>query len=200
MQPPHPTLPCALVAGHLMDRLTGWLGRCAGPVFAAALALLVAGCSTTSPPPAGARSSAPKPGAQSAPAGSPKAPVSLDVERQWLQDWFKGTPVVIAQAANGDLDIAVPRAYCFDAGRSVIKPALGAVLDKVAESLRRQGDARLVLIAAPGDAAAAPALASERAARVRLHVRNRGVPESRLGPPARADGAAVQLRMRLPQP
>ena len=55
----------------------------------------------------------------------------LVVERQWLQSWFNGTPVRIAQQGSGPVDIAVPQAFCFDTGRSSVKPPLAAVLDKL---------------------------------------------------------------------
>ena len=95
----------------------------------------------------------------------------------------------------------VPLVHCFEAGRSELKPALAAVLDKVAESLRRVPQARLPLVAAPADAgsvAAVPGLALERAARVPKHLQSRGVAAARLGKPAATAAGAVQLRMETP--
>lgn len=126
------------------------------------------------------------------PAASP-----LKAERQWLQAWFRDTPVRVVEREGGVVAVEVPRAFCFEPGRSDPKPALAAVLDKVAESLRRVPSAQLVLIAAPDDGGAspAPALAQERAVRVQRHLRSRGVAAGRLAKPGATDAAAVQLRL-----
>jgi hypothetical protein len=55
--------------------------------------------------------------------------------------------------------------------------------------------ARLDRVAAPADATAAPALALQRAERVRRHVRAAGVASARLAPASAASTAAVQLRI-----
>lgn len=148
--------------------------------------LALHGCST---PPAAGPAAAPQPAA-------PRTP-SLVIERQWLQSWFKGTPVRIVQLDSGAVAIEVPREFCFDSGRSSVKPALAAVLDKVAESLRRTPQARLDVVAAPADGAAASPLALQRANQVRRHLRSRGVPASQIGTPTATRAAAVQLRMVL---
>ena len=127
-------------------------------------------------------------------------PESLTVERQWLQSWFQGTPVLIAQDASGAVMVEVPREFCFDRGRSTIKPALGAVLDKVAQSLRRQPLARLSLLAAPDDATGASPLALQRAAQLHKHLLSRAVPAAHLAPPSATASAMVQLRMEAAQP
>ena len=125
---------------------------------------------------------------------------TLAVERQWLAAWFKGTPVVIAQRPNGAVTVDVPREFCFDPGQDVIKPALAAVLDKVAQSMRRTAIAELSLIAAPADASGGAALAVKRATRVRESLRSRGVAEPRLTKPTAASGPAVQLRIEAASP
>ena len=124
----------------------------------------------------------------------------LAVERQWLASWFKGTPVVVGQRADGAVVVDVPREFCFEPGRDAVKPALGAVLDKVAESLRRMPVAELHLIAAPGDSSSGAALGLQRATRVHDHLRSRGVAASRLAKPSSAPGAAVQLRIEAASP
>lgn len=161
----------------------------------ALVALLVLhGCSTVTPsapePPA-----APKPSAPPAP-----RPAALAVERQWLQSWFKGTPVRIEQRSESAFTIEVPRDYCFDAGGSAVKPPLAAVLDKLAQSLQRKPEARVELLAAPGDAAGASALAQQRGDSVRKHLLARGVSSRQLVAPSVTDAAAVQLRIGLAAP
>ncbi len=123
---------------------------------------------------------------------------ALATEQRWLQSWFKGTPVLIAQRGDGTLAVDVPREFCFDAGGSGVKPALAAVLDKVAQSLRRRPAAHVAVLAAPGDAGGSPALALQRAAQVHRHLRERGVPAARLASPEATRAAAVQLRIGLP--
>ena len=153
-------------------------------LIAALVALLLQACATAPPP---VRSSAP--------AATASRPPPLATERQWLQSWFKDTPVQIAQDGDGRISVEVPREHSFDAGRSAVRAPLAAVLDKVAESLRRNPQTRLSLVAAPGDAGAAPALALQRAAQVRSHLQMRGVAAPRLAEPSRASLAAVQLRL-----
>ena len=123
-------------------------------------------------------------------------PTALAIERQWLLSWFKGSPVAIAQRADGAVTVDVPRQYCFDPGQNRIKPPLAAVLDKVAESLRRRPLVHLAL-AAPGDGRADVALGRDRAAQIQRYLRARGIGAERLEPPTVAE-AAVQLRLQAP--
>lgn len=178
--------------------LTGGLtGGLKGALAAAlAAALLLPGCGTTpsvpAAPTAGAPATATKP--------APRASGSLVVERRWLQSWFKDTPVRIAQRGNGDVSVEVPLKYCFVRGRSAVLPPLAAVLDKVAESLRRVPQSQLQLIAAPGGLKVDRDLAAQRAAALRDQLLSRGVADAQLGEPAVADGMAVQLRLTLAAP
>jgi outer membrane protein OmpA-like peptidoglycan-associated protein len=167
--------------------------------FAAAWLLLVAvyGCSSPPSPP----SPPPAPAAPAVPPAAPAPrPSSLAVERQWLQSWFEGTPVRITQRSEAAFTVDVPRDYCFDAGRSVVKPPLAAVLDKLAQSLQRKPAARVELLAAPGDAAATSPLAQQRADSVRKYLIARGVSSGQLGPPTSTAMPAVQLRVVLALP
>lgn len=154
------------------------------------------------PTPADAPPGAP-PGAPATPTPSARTAGAelLAIEQRWLQEWFRGTPVRIAQRSDGSLAVDVPREFCFDVGRSQVKPALGAVLDKVAESLRRRPGTRLTLLSAPGDpagsgsSAATATLALQRAAGVQRHLRDRGIALARLGEPVADGNASVQLRI-----
>jgi outer membrane protein OmpA-like peptidoglycan-associated protein len=154
--------------------------------------LAVCGCASVAPP---------APTAPSAPADQRAAvPAALAVERRWLQSWFEGTPVLIAQRNDGAVSIDVPREFCFDPGRSSVKPGLAAVLNKVAESLRRMPLARLSLLAAPDDTTGTAPLALQRAVEVHKHLLSRGVPAARLGRPTATTTAAVQLRIAAAPP
>ena len=169
-----------------------------------ALVALLAACSSGPPrtPPR------PTPGAAAAAPASAPAPGSaeqrtalaaeLTVEQQWLDSFFHGTPVQVRQHDVGALWVDVPREFCFDTGRSTVKPALAAVLDKVAESLRRRSNAIVTLLAAPDDQAGSTPLALQRAAQVHKHLRDRGVPVARLSEPKASAGAGVQLRIVAP--
>ena len=150
------------------------------------VALALCACSSVPPPvPAGPVTADEKTAVASA----------LTVERKWLASWFRGTPVVIDQRNDGAVRVVVPREFCFDRGQSALKPALAAVLDKMAESLRRVPQAGVPLIAAPDDAGGASPLALQRATRVQEHLRSRGVPGLHLGKPTATTAAAVQLRI-----
>jgi outer membrane protein OmpA-like peptidoglycan-associated protein len=158
------------------------------------LALLVLhGCASVSP--RAPEPAAPKPSAPAAP-----RPAALAVERQWLQSWFKGTPVRIEQRSEAAFSIEVPREYCFDAGSSVVKPPLAAVLDKLAQSLQRKPEARVQLLAAPADATSSAALVQQRGDSLRKHLIAQGVSSQRLAAPSATDMAAVQLRIGLTAP
>ncbi len=176
------------------------------PILLIALVAAVAGCSSTPPAPSSstpgpAPASTPGPAQAPAPAPPPTpdqraaAPAHLAAEQKWLNSWFKGTPVKIRQLDDNAIAIDVPREFCFDQGASKVKPALGAVLDKMTQSLQRVPIAQVTLIAAPADAKGSDELALKRAAQVQLHLRNAGVRADRLGKPSVASGAAVQLRM-----
>lgn len=128
-------------------------------------------------------------------------PAALQVERRWLQSWFNGTPVLIAQRDDGSLSIDVPLDHCFEPGRAQVKPALGVVLEKVAESLRRLPHAGLSQLAAPDDAVpGSKAIAVRRAIEVQRRLRAAGVAAERLGRPTATAAAAVQLRIELAEP
>ena len=171
------------------------------------LALTLAGCSSVAPqrsaaPTASTAPPTPAP-ASPGPNARTQAAEALAIEQQWLQDWFRGTPVRIGLRSDGSLAIEVPRDFSFDAGRSQAKPALLAVLDKVAQSLMRRTSARLTLLAAPSDpgsAADPKTLALQRANVIQRHLRDRGVALVRLAEPQAAGGAAVLLRMDMPTP
>jgi len=160
--------------------------------LALACLLAVQGCATP------ASGTATAPAATSAERDSAAARRSaLAVERQGLQSWLKDTPVRIEQRGADVFSIEVPREFSFDTGRSVVKPPLGAVLDKLAQSLQRKPMARVELLAAHGDAGAASPLALQRAGNMRKHLLARGVTLEQLGPPTAAPLAAVQLRVGL---
>ncbi len=155
------------------------------------IALALGGCAAT-PAPASGGAAAPVP---TTPAQRTAAAEALAVERQWLGTWFRDTPVKVAQRGDGVLTLEVPREFCFDSGRSTVKPALAAVLDKVAESLRRVPQAQVALLAAPDDASVTTPLALQRADAVHAHLRSRGVAEARLPKSSPAASATVQLRL-----
>ena len=130
--------------------------------------------------------------ASPAPAAPAKAP--LAAEQKWLTDWFSGTPVQIGAQDDGALRVAVPLRNSFDPGQAKVKPALGAVLDKVSTSLKRQPGAKIE-VAAPADTAGAQA--PERVDSLRDYLVAKGVRGNRItrGPSA---GSLVELRLLPP--
>ena len=167
------------------------------------LALMVAGCAApVALPPTGGPPVAPPPGTSAAPITPPGSrplppPVSpLVSEQHWLEEWFRGTPVLISLADVNTLAVDVPLANSFDTGKTVVKPALAAVLDRIATSLRRQPGMRMSIAAPPDAAANNMTLASARAQQVRNHLVAHGVPATRMsGVGTARAGAAVQLRL-----
>lgn len=195
---------CTVPAGIAAD-------PCGAPTAAAwgslacSLALL-AGCAAPAPPAAGNPPLAVG-AAGSAPAPAPPRPAAppvvspLVAEQRWLGEWFHDTPVTIALADSGTLAVDVPLAHAFAAGNSAVKPALAAVLDRVATSLRRQPAMR-ISVAAPTDSGGTSALATSRTQHVRDYLATRGVAATRVtGLGTARAGGAVQLRMVItPQP
>lgn len=162
--------------------------------IAGSLVLLVHGCATA-PPSRPAVDASPS----AAPAAAPATPrtTPAEIERRWLHAWFKGTPVRITQYGDDLVTVEVPREFCFDRGRSAVKPPLAAVLDKLAESLRRHPKARVQGLATSDDGAGDAELAAQRADRVRSHLRSQGVGPARLGPSTRTAAAVVQVQLNF---
>jgi outer membrane protein OmpA-like peptidoglycan-associated protein len=170
-------------------------------------ALLVGACATSggSPSsPSGGIFSSPLPGAPGTdPGAAPRAPgtpapTPLAMEQRFLEDWFRGTPVVISSQPPTTLQLDVPMANSFDAGKADIKPALNAVLDRVAQSLLRHPGARITVSAGP-DAGGPAALAQARTQRVRDSLGSKGIAATRVSLIESAPGGApVQLRLAMP--
>jgi outer membrane protein OmpA-like peptidoglycan-associated protein len=140
------------------------------------------------------------PGGGATPSGvpSPTSATPLATEQRFLEDWFRGTPVVIVAQPPMTLQVDVPLANSFDAGKPDVKPALNAVLERVAESLRRQSAGRLS-VSTPADAGGSLALGQQRAQKVRDLLITKGIAATRvsLSETPRMAGP-VQLRLSLP--
>jgi outer membrane protein OmpA-like peptidoglycan-associated protein len=175
--------------------------------LAAACALLLAACAS-SPSSSGGVLGPPMQGTPPAP-GTPGTPVPprgpaipsstpLATEQRFLEEWFRGTPVQISAQPPSQLQVSVPLMHSFDAGRSDIKPALNAVLDRVAESLRRHAGARISVVA-PSDANGPATLSQARAQRVRDSLGTKGVAGTRVTladvPPG---GGPLLLQLAMP--
>ncbi|MEF7617096.1 OmpA family protein [Aquincola sp. MAHUQ-54] len=159
--------------------------RRTGAAGAALAALMIAGCA--SGPPQASRA----PGSEADRRAA--APAALMAEQQWLQQWFSGTPVQIVMARDGTLRVDVPAAFAFDAGQAGVKPPLAAVLDRVAESLRRN---ELLVVSVSVPAASDAALAKRRHDAVARHLAGRGVAAARVGT-SPANGAVLGLRLAV---
>lgn len=98
---------------------------------------------------------------------------TLAQERQRLAELFEGTPVVLALERDGSLRAEVPLRFCFDPARTVVKPPLAALLDRLARSPATRAGAWSVT--APGDPTSKGfALAAERTASVRDYLVGQG--------------------------
>lgn len=136
--------------------------------------------------------------------GAPPPPMiqlapALQVEQAWLLQWFRDTPVRIAGDADGGLRVDVPLAFSFESARAQPRPALAAVLDRVAESLRRQPAVR-VAVGMVGDEGTAAAVTQQRLASLRSALIARGVAATRVGTMpsvAGEPGAALRLSLEI---
>lgn len=116
----------------------------------------------------------------------------LATETRWLQQWFDGTPVVIAPQGDGTLLVEVPAEFCFDLGTAAVKPPLAAVLSRVRSSLERQPTLQM-RIEAPPDSAGPASLARERSARVREHFFSAAISPTRITEADGLPGSPVRL-------
>jgi outer membrane protein OmpA-like peptidoglycan-associated protein len=162
-------------------------------IVTAALAVALSGCSLfRSPEPSapGSAKRAPSTPGQVLPEEQPK--VTLLSEQRRLADLFRGTPVVFEMQPDGSLRVGVPLKYSFDDGRTVVKPPLAAVLDRVARSQRTQKTK--LRVAAPADAKSGSAqLAKERAASTRDYLVAHGVKVTRFASLAPASDGNVEI-------
>ena len=124
----------------------------------------------------------------------PEGPVGIESEQQRLARYFDGTPVVFEMEGEGRMRIAVPLRHSFDTGRAAVKPALGAVLEKLAQSQRLQ--ATRFAITAPTDKPSGRLLANDRAASTRDYLISQGIAAVRFTSVAGDVGAdAVEIRV-----
>jgi outer membrane protein OmpA-like peptidoglycan-associated protein len=154
------------------------------------LALLLSACGSK---PQSEKSGAPI--LQPKPDAAPAQP--LQGEQRWLEDWFRGTPVVIVGEAQGSLRIEVPLRNSFDAGRVEIKPPLDAVLVRVATSMRRQPTAVVHLIA-PRDAQGESSLSLDRGDKVSDRLVSLGIAPQRIASVLVGGPTVMQMRLALP--
>ncbi len=191
--------------GPPLPRVLCWPAGGLAPSLLLCGVMALGGCAGVAPQRSGAppaQTPAPTPAPSGASARTQAAEV-LAIEQQWLQDWFRGTPVRITLRSDGILTIDVPREFCFEAGRSRILPALSAVLDKVAQSLNRRPTTRLTGLAGAADPAgvAGPAaLGLQRATAMQRHLRDRGIAPARLAEPLAEGSTGVQLRIGMSAP
>lgn len=120
--------------------------------------------------------------------------------RDRLEQDFAGTPVQFhwrepaGQGMARVLQVVVPQPHGFEAGRVAVRPALAALLDRVAPALRRQARWSLQILG-PVDARAPAAQGSERAAAVRDYLVMKGVPPGRFAALQRSSGGHTELRL-----
>lgn len=143
-------------------------------ILSAPLLAMLAACGTTRPP-AGPPGSTPAPGAP----GSPVPRPTLASESERLGELFRGTPVVFGIQADGSLRVTVPRKNCFDPGAIRVKPALAAVLERLARS-PAVSTGKYRVTAPPDVEARNSVLAGERALSVRDYLVGLGVGPTRI--------------------
>ncbi len=125
-------------------------------------------------------------------ASAPASRSSLALEQLRLAELFRGTPVSFTLQQDGSLRASVPRPFSFDTGTIKVKPALAAVLDRIAKG-QLHSPSRM-RVTAPFDAdTRSPDLARERALSVRDYLAARGIAVTRL----QAIGAAQSEQVEI---
>lgn len=153
-------------------------------MFTAPLLAVLAACGTR--PPAAPPPSPPPP------AGGPPPRATLAAEAARLAEFFRGTPVVFAMSADGVLRVSVPRGNSFEPGSFRVKPALGAVLERLARSQAASGSR--FKVAAPADVAGrGGSLPGERALSVRDYLVGHGLGVARVQAAGTAATDAVEI-------
>ncbi|BDI07808.1 hypothetical protein CATMQ487_47780 [Sphaerotilus microaerophilus] len=187
------------MAGAARRRCLIWGAAATG----ATLTALLGGCAGGGPKSGGGATPAippPKPG--SLPEPAPDQP-GLDGLRSRLAREFAGTPLQLEMgetAAADFLRISVPQPHGFEPGRAAVRPALAAVLDRLVEPLRREGN-WTVRVAGPIDAGGSGWIGPDRAAAVRDYLVLKGVAVKRFTAPQRhamglTEITLVELRRR----
>ncbi|HSV70406.1 MAG TPA: hypothetical protein VLI72_09855 [Methylibium sp.] len=150
----------------------------------------VAGCST---PPAGAPASrAPAGGLFGNLFGSGLSP-ALEAQRARLKQALEGTPVVVEATGDRRLRVSVPARHAFEPGRTVVKPALAAVLDQFAIGFKPYAATTELRVGAPDDPTPSSRLVRDRAASARDYLVTRGVPLSRIVDAGGSGTAGLEL-------
>lgn len=139
-------------------------------LLAASTITLLAACSTPRPA---------TPPSSSAVPGAPAPRSTLASEQVRLAELFRGTPVVFAMQQDGSLRATVPRRFSFDAGAIKVKPALAAVLDRLAKS-QLETSSRMRVNAPADQEPRGAALARDRALSVRDYLAGQGIVATRL--------------------
>ena len=157
----------------------------------------LAGCktapsSTGQPAPSSASQTS---AAQAVPSPATKAATTkgnLAIEKLRLTELFRGTPVMFVLQPDASLRVDVPLQFSFDAGKAVAKPALAAVLDRIASGQR--DELTRVVVSAPPDAGGkASALTAERAGHVRDYLVAHGLADTRVALSPTASTAVVRI-------
>jgi hypothetical protein len=157
--------------------------------------LALSACQTPRSPSAPSPSAPPASSEEPAPGPVPGLPAEspLAAEAKWLAELFAGTPVQVSGERDGSVRLAVPMKYAFDAPAAAApKPPLQAVLDKLAQSLKRQPAAKLQATAPAGAGSA------ERMAAIRTHLAGKGVPSWRFAAAGAPGNDQVLLRLVPP--
>lgn len=124
--------------------------------------------------------------------GRPASPLAGLHER--MASAMRGTPVDVEMSGSDLVLVSVPLQHSFDAGRAAVRPALAAVLDRLAGELRTLPEASLA-VAGPADQRGSALLAQDRAAATRDWLVSRGVAATRFGRPGRSSESAVEIRI-----
>lgn len=107
----------------------------------------------------------------------------MEDRRYAMEQATRGTNVQVSRTENNELKLNIPNDISFDTGSAAIKPALRAVLDPFANSLRDDPSARLTVVGHTdniGSEAVNNPLSVERANSVRDYLVTRGVAAQRV--------------------
>ena len=107
----------------------------------------------------------------------------MEEQKVKMEQATQGTGIDVDRTADNRIKVRIPSDAGFDVGRASVKPQLGTVLDKFAQSMRDHSATQIAIVGhtdSTGSDAINNPLSVDRAAATRDYLVSRGVPAARI--------------------